>query len=152
GDAHVDRAEFDLPEGRFIALFVGRDVPKKGLDYFLGAADPAFELLALTDRPGVGPGFMEPARLPRLLHAGDGFVLPSEAEGFPLSMQEAPRAGLPIVTTHQPGYEAYLGDGDALFVDRDAASIATALRRLAGDEQLEAHLRERSRAIGEAHF
>ena len=39
------------PPDRFVALFVGRDVPKKGLDLFLGAADPAFELVAVTDRP-----------------------------------------------------------------------------------------------------
>ena len=148
----ADRTEFGLQPGRFVALFVGRDVPKKGLDVFLGAADPAYELLALTDRPGVGPGFMEPARLQRLLHCVDAFVLPSEAEGFPLSLQEALRAGVPIVTTRQPGYEQYLGEDDALFVERDSASVAAALRRLAADDSLRRHLAARSREVGEANF
>jgi D-inositol-3-phosphate glycosyltransferase len=148
----ADRAELGLPRDRFVALFVGRDVPKKGLDIFLQAADPAYELLALTDRPGVGPGFVEPARLQRLLHAVDAFVLPSEAEGFPLTLQEALRAGLPIVTTRQPGYEQYLGEDDALFVDRDPVSVAAALRRLVEDESLRARLAERSRRVGKANF
>ena len=87
-------------------------MPKKGLDLFLGAADPAFELVAVTDRPpGDGAGgtilpFMGHERLQELLDCVDAFVLPSEAEGFPLALQEALVKGLPIVTAWQPGTSA----------------------------------------------
>ena len=116
------RASFGLPENRFLALFVGRDVPKKGLDLFLGAHDPAYELVAVTDRPATSTvakllGFMSPERLQSLMRCVDAFVLPSEAEGFPLSLQEALANGLPVVTTRQPGYEHYLAPDDVLFVD-----------------------------------
>lgn len=155
--ATTDRGSFGLPENRFVALFVGRDVPKKGLDLFLGAHDPAYELVAVTDRSPTSSGakllgFMSPERLQSLMGCVDAFVLPSEAEGFPLSLQEALANGLPVVTTRQPGYEHYLGPDDVLFVDRDAGSIRGALTRLAADEDLRMQLSARSRAAADRHF
>jgi D-inositol-3-phosphate glycosyltransferase len=157
GAATADRASFGLPEDRFLALFVGRDVPKKGLDLFLGAHDPAYELVAVTDRPATSTGakllgFMSPERLQSLMGCVDAFVLPSEAEGFPLSVQEALANGLPVVTTRQPGYEDYLAPDDVLFVDRDAESIRQALTRLATDRDLHARLSARSREAAHRHF
>jgi D-inositol-3-phosphate glycosyltransferase len=155
--ATADRGSFGLPENRFVALFVGRDVPKKGLDLFLGAHDSAYELVAVTDRRSTPAGakllcFMSPERLQSLMRSVDAFVLPSEAEGFPLSLQEALASGLPVVTTRQPGYEHYLAPDDVLFVDRDTGSIREALRRLAADENLRAQLSARSRAAAARHF
>ena len=155
--ATTGRGSFGLPEDRFLALFVGRDVPKKGLDLFLGAQDPAYELVAVTDRPATSTGakllgFMSPEHLQSLMGCVDAFVLPSEAEGFPLSLQEALANGLPVVTTRQPGYEHYLAPDDVLFVDRDAGSIRGALTRLATDEDLRQRLSARSRAAAQRHF
>jgi D-inositol-3-phosphate glycosyltransferase len=158
GDRAELRRSFLLPQNRFVALFVGRDVPKKGLDFFLGAADPAFELVAVTDRP---PGdavrgrllpFMKPERLHELLDCVDAFVLPSESEGFPLSLQEALAKGLPIVTTWQPGYDHYIAPQDVVVVERNASSIREALLRLVGDDGLRASLAERARAAAERSF
>ncbi len=152
------RRSFGLDPDRFVALFVGRDVPKKGLDLFLGSADPAFELVAVTDRPpndGAGVTilpFMEPVRLQELLDCADAFVLPSEAEGFPLAVQEALAKGLPVVIAWQPGYERYLGPDDAIVVERDADSVREALLRIAGDDELRAALSERSRAVARRSF
>jgi glycosyltransferase involved in cell wall biosynthesis len=156
-DREAVRGSFGLPPERFLALFVGRDVPKKGLDIFLGAADPGYELVAVTDRsahggPGIVIPFMSPERLQELLSAVDAFVLPSEGEGFPVSLQEALGHGLPVVTTSQPGYERFLSSDDVLFVDRNPDSVQQALVRLAGDAQLRERLAERSRAAAEHHF
>lgn len=151
------RRSFGLPSNRFIALFVGRDVPKKGLDVFLGAADPAYELVAVTDRAPNSQGattlpFMEPERLQELLDCVDAFVLPSEAEGFPLSLQEALAKGLPVVTSWQDGYDHYLAPDDVLVVQRDARSIREALLRLVEDDELRASLARRSHAAAERSF
>ena len=91
-------------------------------------------------------------RLHELLTAVDAFVLPSEAEGFPLSMQEALAAGLPVVTTKQPGYEHYLEPDDVLFVERDPSSVRSALRSLAADDDLRQRLAGRSRAAAARSF
>jgi D-inositol-3-phosphate glycosyltransferase len=156
-DRTAVRRSLGLPADRFIALFIGRDVPKKGLDVFLAASDAAYELVAVTDRAGGAPGarilpFMPADRLGELLHAVDAFVLPSEGEGFPLSLQEAFATGLPVVTTMQPGYDRYLDPDDVLVIDRDPNSLRAALGRLAGDPELRRALAGRSLAVAQEHF
>ncbi len=156
GDRAAVRRSFGLAPDRFLALFVGRDVPKKGLDVFLRAADDSYELVAVTDRPGAGGAtflpFMSPGRLQELLSCVDAFVLPSEGEGFPISLQEALAVGLPAVTTRQPGYDHYLSAEDVLYVARDAGAVRGALRRLVEDGDLRLRLSERSRAAAQRHF
>jgi D-inositol-3-phosphate glycosyltransferase len=157
GDRDEVRRSFGLPPDRFLALFVGRDVPKKGLDVFLGAHDSAYQLVAVTDRAGAAGEavvlpFMSAERLGELLRCVDAFVLPSEGEGFPVSLQEALAVGLPVVTTSQPGYDQYLSPDDVLYVERDPESVRAALHRLVGSDELRRHLGERARAVAQQHF
>lgn len=156
-ERRATRRELGLPEDRFLALFAGRDVPKKRLDVFLGAHDNAYELIAVTDRRDAASGsrlipFMSPERFARLLAASDAFVLPSEAEGFPLALQEALVAGVPCIVTQEPGYERFLADGDAIFVRPDSTAIRDALLRLVADISLRQVLAHRARTAGEREF
>jgi D-inositol-3-phosphate glycosyltransferase len=158
-DRKAARREFGLPEDLFLALFVGRDVPTKRLDLFLGASDPSYGLVAVTDRPATASlvgarvlPFMSPDRLQRLLLAADAFVLPSRAEGFPLSLQEALVAGIPCVVTRVPGFERYLGDDDVAWVEPSSDAIRDALRRLASDQGLRSALGARAQALGRREF
>jgi glycosyltransferase involved in cell wall biosynthesis len=155
-DPDAVRRSFGLSPDRFLALFVGRDVPKKGLDVFLAAADDAYELVAVTDRAREGRAtflpFMSPGRLQELLGCVDAFVLPSEGEGFPISLQEALATGLPVVTTRQPGYDHYLSTDDVLYVERDPEAVRGGLRRLVEGAELRLRLSERSRAAAQRHF
>jgi D-inositol-3-phosphate glycosyltransferase len=158
-DRDAQRRELGLPADRFVALFVGRDVAKKGLDLFLEARDPSYELLALTDRrPSAAPEgarilpFVGPERFRELLCSVDAFVLPSEGEGFPLALQEALVTGVPCVVTPGPGYDHYLRDGEALLVRRDAVEIREALRRLAAEKPLRERLAAKAREAGRREF
>ncbi len=140
-----------------MALFVGRDVAKKGLDVFLAAREPGYDLVAVTDRVAVTDGatllsFMSPDRLQELISSADAFVLPSEGEGLPLSLQEALASSVPVVTTRQPGYERFLSDDDVVYVERDGSAVRAALQRLAGDGELRGRLSERGREAAERHF
>jgi D-inositol-3-phosphate glycosyltransferase len=158
-DRRAVRRRHGLPEDRFIALFVGRDVPKKGLDVFLAAGDPTYELVAVTDRfpaetatgPRIVP-FLGPVRFRELLASVDAFVLPSEGEGFPLALQEALVTGVPCVVTPGRGYEHYLREGEAITVNRNEEEIRAALRRLAKDERLRNQLAVRAREAGAREF
>jgi D-inositol-3-phosphate glycosyltransferase len=157
-DRSAARRELGIADDAFLALFTGRDVPKKRLDVVLRADDPSYELVAVTDRVDGGGSaarlvpFMDPARFSRLLAASDAFVLPSQAEGFPLALQEALVAGVPCVVTREPGYERYLGEDDVVFVPPDPDAIRAALRRLATDPPYRAKLVAASREAGRRRF
>ncbi len=62
-------------------------------------------------------------------------VLPSYREGLPKSLLEAAACGRPMVATDVPGCREIVRDGvtGLLVPARDAAALATALERLAGD-------------------
>jgi len=157
-DRSAVRRELGLSEDSFVALFTGRDVPKKRLDVFLAARDPGYELVAVTDRRDDAPPgtrllpFTSPERFASLLEAADAFVLPSEGEGFPLALQEALVAGVPCVVTPHPGYERFLRQDDVLFVPPDSAAIREALLRLASNPSDQEALAERAAAAGRREF
>jgi glycosyltransferase involved in cell wall biosynthesis len=151
------RASFGLPADRFLALFVGRDVHTKGLDVFLTSHDAAYELVAVTNRAAAEGRatllpFMSSERLQDLFSCVDAFVLPSEREAMPVSLQEALAQGLPVVTTFQPGYERYLSPEDVLYVERDPKAVRDALMQLVHDEALRGRLAERGMAAAKRHF
>lgn len=157
-DRAAARAELGLDADRFVVLFVGRDVPKKGVDVVLAAAHDSYEIVAVSDRPGPGPAhtrlvpFMPPDRLELYYAAADAFLLPSVAEGIPVSLQEAMARGLPVVTTYDDGYAGAFARDDVLVVERDSGSIREALRGLATDAALRRHLAARSRAVAATSF
>ena len=158
GDRSRVRASFGLPDDRFLALFVGRNVPKKGLDHFLSSGSRHYDLVAVTDRPSTGDDrarflpFMEHARLQQLLGAVDAFVLPSTGEGFPVVIQEALTLGVPVVTTEGEGYDGYLSPDDVVFVEANGSSIREALVRLASDGGYRHVLSARARSVAAREF
>jgi glycosyltransferase involved in cell wall biosynthesis len=153
------RDELGLAPDRFVALFVGRDVPKKGLDILLAARDPSFDVLAVTDRKGAASEsgirllpFMAPERLREVMCSVDAFVLPSEGEGFPLALQEALVTGLPCVVVAGPGYERYLHEGEALLVHPEPHALRDGLRTVAEDDALRRRLAGGAREAGRREF
>jgi D-inositol-3-phosphate glycosyltransferase len=159
GGAQGSRAEFGLREDRFVVLFVGRDAPKKRLELVLEAADQGYDLAVVTGRepPAQRHGVrflppLAPDRLGALMRCVDAFVLPSRGEGVPLSLQEAMTAGLPVVTTLNPGYEAYFSAEDVLAIEPEPAALRRALQRLAADPELRERLAGRSEDVARRHF
>ncbi|WP_354682049.1 glycosyltransferase family 4 protein [Cupriavidus necator] len=89
-----------------------------------------------------------------LLSTAQAFTLASDHEGFPLSVLEAMRAGLPIVASDLPGIREQLEDGrHGLLVDhRDEAALSTAFSGLAADAPLRASLGHAARQRWEQHY
>lgn len=133
-------------------LFVGRDVPKKGLDLVIEAvtADDGVALLAAgsgTERVsdagtrfrGLGP--VDQSTIGELYQAVDLLVLPSEGEGLPLVAQEALASGLPVVLGEDPALERELPHG-VVFTPRTAAGVAETIHRILNDASELQRLRE----------
>ena len=152
-------------DGRPVVLAAGRLAPQKGFGVLLEAAarwrdlepEPllviagdgplAGELRARAGSLGVAAEF--PGRrddIPALLASAAVFVLSSLWEGQPLILQEALRAGVPIVATRAGGIPGLTGDDAALLVPPgDAARLAGAVRSVLGDPALAARLRTAAR-------
>ncbi len=155
------RAEFGAEPGQAIVLAVGRLAAQKGFGLLLHAAagcgdvqpEPllvivgqgplAAKLQAQAASLGLTVRFAGQRRdVPALLAAADVFVLPSVWEGQALILQEALRAGVPIVATRVGGNAALLGEDAAILVPgADAHHLAEAIRAVLGDPALAARLR-----------
>jgi peptidoglycan biosynthesis protein MviN/MurJ (putative lipid II flippase)/glycosyltransferase involved in cell wall biosynthesis len=148
--SHAVRAEL-AATGRPLVVGAGRLAAQKGFGTLLDAAalwrsrDPRPLVVVAGDGP-LGAELSAridaerlPLRLlgqrddvPALLAAADVFVLPSIWEGQPLILQEALRAGVPIVATRTGGIPCMTGEEAAVLVpvgdpERFAAAVARVL-------------------------
>jgi glycosyltransferase involved in cell wall biosynthesis len=160
------RAEFGANPGQAIVLAVGRLAAQKGFGLLLDAAArwgdirPA-PLLVIVGQGPLAPELQARAAslgltirfagqrpdMPALLSAADVFVLPSLWEGQSLILQEALRAGVPVVATRVGGNPELTGEDAAILVPPgDAQRLADAVRAVLGDPALAARLREAAAA------
>jgi glycosyltransferase involved in cell wall biosynthesis len=156
------RAEFGANPGQAIVLAAGRLAAQKGFGLLLDAAAEwgdirpapllviagqgplAGELQARAASLGLTVRFVgHRGDLPALLAAADVFVLPSVWEGQALILQEALRAGVPVVATRVGGNPELTGEDAAILVPPgDAQRLAEAVRAVLGDPALAARLRK----------
>jgi glycosyltransferase involved in cell wall biosynthesis len=164
--AGADAIRRELGTGqRPLILAAGRLAPQKGYGTLIEAArrwqdlspvpllaiagsGPLRAELAAAAAP-LGPSVIllgQRADVPSLLTAADLFVLPSRWEGQPLILQEALRAGLPIVATRAGGTPDLTGEDGALLVPPDdPAALAAAVRQVLTGETLAGRLAEAAR-------
>jgi glycosyltransferase involved in cell wall biosynthesis len=151
------RRSFGLPEDEVIALFVGRDAGKKNLDVVLEAPREGFVLAtcgaqrklrgdALCDL-----GIVPYERMPDLFGCVDVMVHPASGEGFPLAVQEAIAAGVPVVLLWDEGYARSV-PRDVVVACDEVNDVAPALAALARDGARRAALSARGREWATRHW
>jgi colanic acid/amylovoran biosynthesis glycosyltransferase len=160
-------------------LFVGRFVPKKGLDdlvealgtiqdprpraLFIGAGPLEDEIRKRAADLGLDATFagsQEPAEVARRMAESRLFVSPSktapdgDAEGLPTTIIEAARLGLPTVSTYHSGIPEAVEHGETglLGDEGDRAALAANIRSLLTDEALRERLGEQARRNADANF
>jgi glycosyltransferase involved in cell wall biosynthesis len=159
--AAVARARADLGgDGRPVVLAAGRLAPQKGLDVLLAAArswqdrEPVPRVAVagagpladeLADRArGDGTDLLllgQRDDVPALLAAADLVVVPSRWEARALIVQEALRAGRPVVASRVGGIPAVTGEDAAVLVPpEDAAALGAAVSAVLDDPALAARL------------
>jgi glycosyltransferase involved in cell wall biosynthesis len=163
------RQELGVTDGEFLIVTAARLAPQKGLSLL---ADALWLLRVRTHGPvvtavvaGDGPqrAALEadaaarrlPLRLlgdrddvPRLFAAADATVTASVWEGQSLAVQEALRAGVPIVATDVGGNREVTGDAAMLIPrttpEESARALAEAVASIADSPELAADLRRRA--------
>lgn len=155
--------------GRPLVISLGRLHPQKGyLTLVAAAADmrkrrppPLFAiagegpqrttLINAIERAGA-PVHLLGWRTDRaeLLAAADVVVLPSRWEGSPLAVQEALRAGRPLVATSVGGVPALTRGAAELVPPDDPAALAAAVSRVLDHPELARDLAARAAAVGAA--
>lgn len=167
------RARLGLPADERIISFVGKLVPRKGVDTLIealgllagrdtgapflamaGVGEMRDGLVARAAELGIGDRVHFRGKIPHdevawWMAAGDVFVLPSLSEGLPTVVCEAMACGRPVVATAVDGTPEIVREGETGFLvpPRDAGALADALARVLDDDELAARMRERALAI-----
>jgi UDP-glucose:(heptosyl)LPS alpha-1,3-glucosyltransferase len=163
GEMEALRESLKLDSDRLIAIFVGSEWERKGLE-------PAIQALALVDGWDllvVGNGDREryqrvaqQAGVEAMVHwlgvsrdvapiyqLADAFVFPTSYEAFPLVALEAAASGLPILATPVNGVRELVSDGvNGFLITRDANVIARRLQELGEDRELRERLASGARS------
>jgi len=172
------RTRLGLPAEGAVVSYVGKLVPRKGVDTLI----EAMGLLARRERPvplllaaGIGelrPDLERRARelgvaahvrflgkiphedVPLAIAAGDVFVLPSLSEGLPTVVCEAMACGRPVVATAVDGTPEIVRDGETGFLvpPRDPEALARALARVLDDPALAGRMAERAGEIARERY
>lgn len=172
------RAHLGLPDDGPIISFVGKLVPRKGVDTLIeamgilgrrpggapllvaagvGELRPGLERRA--EELGVGDRVRFVGKVPHedvgwWMSAGDVFVLPSLSEGLPTVVCEAMNCALPVVATAVDGTPEIVRDGETgiLIPTGDAPALAAALARILDEPDLAARMSAAALRIGQAEY
>jgi glycosyltransferase involved in cell wall biosynthesis len=164
-------------DARFVVGYLGRLVPEKGVLDLLDALSQLPDTIALRI---VGDGVLRPqivsraaqlgiaariefapmvgsAQMPAELRKLDALALPSRTlpnwkEQFGRILIEAMSCGVPVVGSSSGEIPHVIGDAGVIFPEGDAAALAAALRRLAGDTGEWQEFARRGRARALAHY
>jgi glycosyltransferase involved in cell wall biosynthesis len=156
-------------EERKMVLFVGRLIPRKGLNYLIDAAklvtkENSQTLFVIV---GDGPlrnslsqkvqqatlssnftflGDVSEKDLPALFRCADVFAFPSLQEGQGIALLEAQSSCKPVVAFDSSGVREAVLDGESgLLVKRDSSALAEALLRLLSDSSMRQKMGQRGR-------
>lgn len=132
----VARLAQGRPDGAVAAVVAGDGPLAEALAGDLAGRRPAVPVRLLGARDDVAD----------LLVAADVLVVSSRWEGQPLAVQEALRAGLPVVATDAGGTGEVTGDAALLVPAGDPAALASALAAVVDDATLRRGLAARAAA------
>lgn len=178
-DVNKFKAEYRLPEDRFIFLLIARLLRDKGIQEYAEAAavvkkqEPTAEFLLLgppdfESKYGISEKYLDSVKksgvvtylgatndVTPFIERAHCVVLPSYREGTPRSLTEAASMGRPLVTTDVPGCREVVRHEVNGFLCRaaDATDLAEAMLRMCrSDRTALERMSKNSRKIAEEKF
>lgn len=154
------RRAHGLPVDRPLALFVGRNVPKKGFSTVAKAASDDYDIVfvggprpAGLDDPRLHfTGALPPAEMPAVYGCADVMVIASVGE-CPLTVLEAMSSGLPVLVNDDPAlHSPWTAGPGVVFVDMAGGQLPEALRKLVADPDAMRQLGAEGHAFVQAAF
>jgi teichuronic acid biosynthesis glycosyltransferase TuaC len=171
------RAQWGMPEGGLVVLYVGAYKEAKGLADLLHAFGALLEfrsdahlllfgsgpyrdaLVGRVDALGLGGRVkvghaLRPSAVSSVMRAADAFVLPSWREGMPNAVMEAMASGLPVIATDVGGIAAALSTcrGVRIVPSRDTGALTEALKELCASGSLREEMAQAARRWAVDHF
>ena len=148
-ERRATRHRFGLPQDDVLALFVGRAAGKKNLDEVLRFPARGYRLVVCGAERRMPAGVLDLGvvphdDMPALMAATDFLLHAATGEGFPVAIQEAMAAGLPVVLLWDSGYEGSV-DREALMALDTLDELAVAANDVAADPRLRERAAHRSR-------
>ncbi|RLF64236.1 MAG: glycosyltransferase family 1 protein [Thermoplasmata archaeon] len=176
-DKYLAREKVGL-DGDPIILYVGRLVPKKGVDVLIRSMKEVVEsyphaLLVIAGSGKMMPllktlvriagleknilflGFVGENLLPYLYNSADVFALPSiTAESFGIVLLEAMASGVPVISTRVGGIEEVLGGGKYgyLVEPNNSSELARGIIELLDDKNLREDIAKKGRERVEKEY
>ena len=152
-DAAALRERLGIAPGRLVAIFVGSEWDRKGLEPAIRAlrGAGAWDLLVVGDGErehyeaiARAEGVQDAVRwagvsrdVAPFYELADALVFPTAYEAFPLVALEAAASGLPILATAVNGVRELVHDGvEGFLIERDPEAIRRRLRELGADPGL----------------
>jgi UDP-glucose:(heptosyl)LPS alpha-1,3-glucosyltransferase len=160
--ARARRDSLNIGEEQLVALFVGGEWERKGLEPAIQALSLASDWILLIAgggeqsryrRLGESLGVAESTRwlgvtpdVQLLYQLADVFLLPSSYEAFSIATLEAAASGLPMLVTPVNGARELIEDGqNGFLIGQEPDEIAARLNHLAGDSALRERLGKAAR-------
>jgi glycosyltransferase involved in cell wall biosynthesis len=123
-----------------VLLVMVGDASRDAFHNYFGTITARVEALGLRERT-VFTGYLADEDLVLLLNMASVLVLPSLMEGFGLPAVEAAACGCPVIATEASPLKTLLGPG-GIYIRPENGSIAGALERVLGSEELRQRMRE----------
>lgn len=157
------RKKYGIPFDKKVVLFLSRLAPKKGSDILFKAKDNKYLILFV----GSGPISAQMNNIKNVKFLGqvalnetheiyklsDIFVLPTTGEVFPLVIQEAMACGLPIITTHNNGYNKFNINNKLIsFSQRTPSAIKKNILKILTEKSLFREMNKYSLYLSKKYF
>ncbi len=134
------RKKYNIPNNTKVILFVGRLVPKKGLNIILNSTSNEYYTVVVgkgkditntnTTANLIFLGEKSPDELKEIYQLSDLFALPSNGEGFPLSIQEAMSSGLPVITSINNYDHKFVNNDFVSFINLKQANLTIEIKKI----------------------